>query len=241
MLHFNLQPSSTPQVIHPDGGVPASTSPAPAPCPSTPLQVAASAVALPVSLALMALLLWNLHLLLHNKTTVEYHEGVRLQSVSGASPAAAPPSSSRGHLEGLEEGVASGGAAVAAAAGSTPAIGISGEPSSSAGVSPLPPAAAPLLLKSSSPRSQPQRQQRQGQQGQALRGQGPSGALAVRRLKKGQHPYDLGPLDNLHEVCGDWEALWCLPVRNGAAGSGLAFATRQGQRQRGAAAAVTAI
>lgn len=46
----------------------------------TPLQTAAQvaviALLLPLTLALLLLTLWNLHLLLANKTTIEYQEGV---------------------------------------------------------------------------------------------------------------------------------------------------------------------
>lgn len=43
------------------------------------LQVAATGVALPVALGLVGLLVWNGWLLVHNKTTIEYHEGITAQ------------------------------------------------------------------------------------------------------------------------------------------------------------------
>ncbi len=40
------------------------------------LQTVCTGISLPLTIGLVMLLIWNLHLALHNKTTIEFHEGV---------------------------------------------------------------------------------------------------------------------------------------------------------------------
>mmetsp|Transcript_20953 Transcript_20953/g.63084 ORF Transcript_20953/g.63084 Transcript_20953/m.63084 type:complete len:323 (+) Transcript_20953:604-1572(+) len=58
------------------------------------LQIAATAIAVPLALGLAGLLAWNAWLLAHNKTTIEYHEGITAQiyaQAAGARGASAHP------------------------------------------------------------------------------------------------------------------------------------------------------
>ena len=54
-------------------------------------QTAAALVSFPVTIAVGALAAWHVHLMLHNKTTIEYHEGVRSRWVRGTFRSASSP------------------------------------------------------------------------------------------------------------------------------------------------------
>jgi hypothetical protein len=53
------------------------------------LQTLCTGVSLPLTIGLVMLLVWNLHLAIHNKTTIEFHEGVtaKIQVSTDVAPA----------------------------------------------------------------------------------------------------------------------------------------------------------
>ena len=53
------------------------------------LQTVCTGISLPLTIGLVMLLIWNLHLALHNKTTIEFHEGVtaKIQVSADLAPA----------------------------------------------------------------------------------------------------------------------------------------------------------
>lgn len=48
------------------------------------MQIVSTAVALPLVVGLGMLLFWNFYLFFSNRTTIEYHEGVRVAGTAGA-------------------------------------------------------------------------------------------------------------------------------------------------------------
>ena len=183
----------------------------------------ASAASLPVTLALLVLLVWNLHLLFHNRTTIEHHEGVRL-----AAAAAAVGSGGGGGGGGGPAGAAA--AAAAAAAGSLGLAerreqlpsGIFSNPGSrkpsalnlaqlAAGGEEEAAAAAPAAVR------QQQQQQQQRQANQQQQGPGPPPAPKYGR---DQHPYDLLVGGRAGEWQGSGAGLRAMPCAQPAAHAG---------------------